>query len=247
MKAILLFVFLASASGSGAQPLDVASVLLITPRIKTRLGQDRALRSSSINVDTRVSPRTVTPTGTVFSPAQKALAGEIAEKSAAGFEVINCLSVRAQVSKSGAGVPFKYARIVAFFRLLARSQGTVENFSEPFVAFPPGDARRIAGFVSSRGVTLRSADPGENGGRPRTLSRALLERDLKRTGSSAFESFAYAGFVLAQPFVRPADYEFQETSQGVVIDVETGPRLTWKREGGRLFLRKLEYTQKTKR
>lgn len=245
---LLLLVFLASASGAGAQFFaDKTGVLVLTPRIKIALFSQRTLDASNINVDTNDLTRTVTLSGAVTSPEQKSLAKGIAQKSATGYEVRDHLVVRIQAIKFQTGVPLKYRRVAAFFELLGRSQGKARNFGEPLIAFPHSDARRIAGFVSRRGVTLRSADPGENGGRPRTLSRALLERDLKRTGGSAFESFARAGYILSQPSVRTSDLEFRETPQGVIIDVQTGPRLTWVREGGRLFLRKLEYTQKTTR
>lgn len=63
----------------------------ITPRVKTALVNNAALRGTILNVDTTDS--TVTISGSVQTSAQKALAAAIARKNAAGYKIINRLRV----------------------------------------------------------------------------------------------------------------------------------------------------------
>ncbi|BCM93033.1 hypothetical protein IAD21_04920 [Abditibacteriota bacterium] len=141
-----------------------------------------------------------------------------------------------------AGVPAKYGRTVQFLQLLAKSQGRSDGttFRERKTSFP--DVNRLVSFISARGVTI--IDVNENGGKSLVLSRTQLGRDLKRIGSSAFDSFAYVGYIFAMPYAPYAQYSrltCQPTRTGVIIEMPNGHRLTWQREGGHLQLRKLEY------
>jgi len=159
------------------------------------------------------------------------------------FLARNCSPRQAQIKKrppalSNREAPAKYRRVVEFLHLLGASQRRREGeaFGARKIAFPNVD--HLVSFVSARGLTI--VDVGENGGRPLELSRERLRRDLKRTGSSAFDSFAYAGYLAASPSALDAKLRFQATRKGVVVRVQTSHRLTWVREGRRLQLCKVE-------
>ena len=66
---------------------------VITPKVKTALGANRALRGSQINVDTTSDNKTVVLRGTTTTKSQKELAGAIARKNAPGFRIVNQLVV----------------------------------------------------------------------------------------------------------------------------------------------------------
>ena len=70
-----------------------ANAAFVTPKVKTALGANAALRGSQINVDTTSDNKTVVLRGTVTSNAQKTLAEAIAQKYAPGFRVVNQLVV----------------------------------------------------------------------------------------------------------------------------------------------------------
>ncbi len=236
----LSLVLLFSASSVLAQDGGARNPLItLTPRVKTALGANQALRGSSINVDTELKTHTVTLTGVVLSAPQKALAGAIARRQAGTFQVRNRLLVRAEQSDFKPTVPLKYERTLHFLQLLAKSQGRSDGttFRQRKTRFP--DVKRLMSFISARGVVV--VDVNENGGKPLVLSRARLERDLKRTGSSAFDSFAYVGYIFAMPYAQYSQLTSTPTRNGVVIEMPSGHRLTWEREGGRLQLRNLEY------
>ena len=249
MKPLLFLVALASASGAGAQSSAGETGLVLTPRIKTALFSEKTLDASNSAGNTDGLTRTLTLSGTVTSPEQKSLA-EAITRSAAGCEVRDHLVVRVQASAASpyslspaqniAGVPVKYRRAVQFLQLLARSQGRSQGqtFRERISAFPPGDVARILSFVSFRGVSILDVNESR---KPLVLSKARLGRDLTRTGSSAFDSFAYAGYIFAIPFVQYSKLSVHPNQSGVVIEMPSGHRFTWKREGERLQLRKIEY------
>lgn len=250
----LLLVLLAGASGAWVQSsAGKTGVLVLTPRIKIALFSQKTLDASNMDVDTDHLRRVVPLSGVVTSPAQKLLADAMAMKSAAGHEVHDQLAVHIQAragsspfslspAQNIAGVPAKYRRAAQFLQLLARSQKRGEGrFRERISAFPPADVARILSFVSSRGVSLFDVNESR---KPLVLSKAKLGRDLTRTGSSTFDSFAYAGYIFAVPLAQYSKLSARPLKDGVVIEMASGHRFTWKREGGRLQLRKLEYLQR---
>lgn len=84
----------AKVAVSPAPSLNFASrVTTITPRTKSALGANSALKGSMINVDAAPQNPLLTLSGTVKSEAQKQLAGAIARKNAPGFTVSNRLRV----------------------------------------------------------------------------------------------------------------------------------------------------------
>lgn len=138
-----------------------------------------------------------------------------------------------------AAVPLRYARTVQFLKLLAQSQGRKqsETFGERKVAFP--HVPRLMSFISARGVSV--VDVNENNGRPLVVSKTRLRGDLMRTGSSAFDSFAYAGYIFNMNYAQYSQLSCKPTRDGVVVEMPSGHRFTWARERGLLMLRKLEY------
>lgn len=62
-----------------------------TPDIKNAIAANGAMKGSNINVDTK--DKTVTLSGTVKSPAQKTMAGNVAKQKAAGFKIVNNLKI----------------------------------------------------------------------------------------------------------------------------------------------------------
>lgn len=74
---------------SGAKNLDDAAT--VTPMIKTAFGANAALKGSNINVST--TDKNVRLDGTVKTPAQKAMAGNIAKQKAPGYTIANNLKV----------------------------------------------------------------------------------------------------------------------------------------------------------
>ncbi len=244
-RALVLLALLSGASCSWAQEdaAPLSSPAMTTPRIKTALGAERGLNGSHIDVDTDLSAKTVTLTGSVGSASQRILAGVVARKQAGGYAVRNQLLVRnppISPAQKVAGVPARYGRAVGFLQLLARSQkrGQNETFGESKIAFPISDLKRLMSLVSARGITI--VDVNENNGRPLVLSRVTLQRDLKRTGSSAFDSFAYVGFIFALDYAQSSQLSSTPTRNGVVIEMASGHRFTWVRERRILRLRKLE-------
>lgn len=65
-----------------------------TGELKTALIADKRIDASNINVDTDEGKKTVTLRGTVPSEAQKVTAGEIATAKAAGYAVVNELTIK---------------------------------------------------------------------------------------------------------------------------------------------------------
>ena len=76
------------AMGS-AKNLDDATT--ITPMLKTAIGANAAMKGSNINVST--NDKTVMLDGSVKSPAQKTMAGNMAKQKAPGYKVMNNLKV----------------------------------------------------------------------------------------------------------------------------------------------------------
>lgn len=248
-RGVLLLTLLAFAWGSRAQNEVQVSV---TPRIKIALGSNWAMNGSNINVDSDLTAKCITLSGTVLTQAQKISAGAIARQNAPGFEVQNRLTVRVapravqtptvSPKQNVVGLPAKYERAVRLLQLLAHSQkrGATGTFDEHKIAFPASDLNRILGLVSARGVTI--VDINENHGRSLVVSRAILRRDLKRTGSSAFDSFAYVGYMFALNTAQGSPLSAMPSKSGVVVQMPGGHRFTWAFEGaGKLFLRKVEY------
>lgn len=238
MKSLL--VFLAVAAGAQAQsPGALTRILGITPRVMTALGQNRALSSSNIDVETIASPRLVTLRGTVLSAAQKTLAGAIAADNAAGYHVRNELLIQSKASAMQMGAAPQFKRAGEFLRVLAASQARSGADGERKVAFSARDVERISSFVSPGGLTIQDAN--ENGGRPLILSKERFKRDLKRTGSSVFDSFAFASSDIGVQSSVPIS--FRATPKGVVVASPSGLSFVWERQGAarRLFLRKLQY------
>ena len=77
-----------------AETIMVASVATMTPKIKTALGANAALRGSNINVDTSEEYNAVVLRGTVTSAAQKTLAESVAKKNSGGYRVANRLVIK---------------------------------------------------------------------------------------------------------------------------------------------------------
>ncbi len=226
-----------SASCAWAQitsPISVSGTL----RIKTALSEKgRAFYDSSIFVDEDNSSRTVTLSATVFSPVQKTPAGAMARQNALGFEVRNRLLIRAQTVAFQMDVPPQFQRAGELLRMLAASQARSGADGDHKTAFSARDVERIMSFVSLRGLSIEDAN--ENGGKPLVLSHEQLRRDLKRTGSSAFDSFAFAGGRMRLQVGVPVSS--RATSKGVTIGMPSGFWFIWEREGAarKLFLRKL--------
>ena len=80
-----------ATSGAIAGAGDAA---IYTPKIKTALGAEAALKGSKIDVDTLGAKRTIALRGTVTSAAQKTMAEAVAKKNApADFKVDNQLKM----------------------------------------------------------------------------------------------------------------------------------------------------------
>ncbi len=71
-----------------------ANAAVVTPRIKTALAANAALRGSQINVDTTLDNKTVVLRGTTKTKAQRDLAIAIARKSAPGFRIVDQLNLK---------------------------------------------------------------------------------------------------------------------------------------------------------
>ena len=65
-----------------------------TGEVKTALMADTRVDAGEINVDTDETAKTVTLNGTVKTEAQKTLAGEVATSKAAGYTIVNNLSIK---------------------------------------------------------------------------------------------------------------------------------------------------------
>jgi len=138
-----------------------------------------------------------------------------------------------------AGLPARYGRISRFLGVLGASQHERVNGVSEHNKVAIADVDQLVSFVSARGLFI--VDKSENGGRPRLLSRAILLRDLKRTGSSAYDSFTHAGLCAASIHSYKSQLYFRASGDAVLVFVLTGPmRLTWVREQNHLQLRKLE-------
>jgi len=70
---------------------DAASAALMTPKIKTALGQNASLAGSKIDVDSL--PEGITLSGTAKNATQKKVAGEIAKKNAPAYKINNNIRV----------------------------------------------------------------------------------------------------------------------------------------------------------
>ncbi len=82
------------AENAGTAIAGAGDALTYTPKIKTALGAQPALKGSSINVDTNGPKKVISLTGTVTSAAQKTMAEAIAKKNGPeGFTVENKLTM----------------------------------------------------------------------------------------------------------------------------------------------------------
>lgn len=79
-----------NAAGAMANAGEAAT---FTPKIKTALGANAALKGSNINVTTTGANNSISLTGSVKSAAQKTMAGAIAKKNAPGYTINNQLKV----------------------------------------------------------------------------------------------------------------------------------------------------------
>ena len=80
-------------ASTGNALTNLADAATMTPKIKTALGANAALKGSKINVDTLGSKDTIALRGTVTSAAQKSLAESIAKKNAPGYKIANQLTM----------------------------------------------------------------------------------------------------------------------------------------------------------
>ena len=80
-------------AATGSALGNLADAATLTPKIKTALGANAAMRGSNINVDTLGSKDTIALRGTVTSAAQKTLAESIAKKNAPGYKIANQLTM----------------------------------------------------------------------------------------------------------------------------------------------------------
>jgi len=69
-----------------------------TVDVKTALMADKGVDASHIDVDTDAATKTVTLKGSVPSQAQKVKAGQIAHEKAAGYKIVNQLTVSGRPS-----------------------------------------------------------------------------------------------------------------------------------------------------
>lgn len=81
----------ADAAASAGATLDAAAQ---TAQVKTALTADTRVDASDINVDTNKDSMTLTLKGTVPADAQRAIAADIATKAAAGYKIVNDLTVK---------------------------------------------------------------------------------------------------------------------------------------------------------
>lgn len=82
-----------AVAGAGNAMSNMADAATMTPKVKTALGANPALKGSNINVDTMGSKDTISLNGTVTSEAQKKLAESIAKKNAPGYKIVNKLTM----------------------------------------------------------------------------------------------------------------------------------------------------------
>ena len=83
-----------NAIAKGADSVgDAAGALVLTPKIKTALGNNAAMKGSNINVDTLPDKTTIALRGTVTSAAQMKMAESMAKKMAPGYKVANQLKM----------------------------------------------------------------------------------------------------------------------------------------------------------
>lgn len=83
-----------AVSGAGKSLSNLADAATMTPKVKTALGANAALKGSDINVDTLGSKDSIALRGTVTSMAQKTLAESIAKKEAPDYKIINQLTMK---------------------------------------------------------------------------------------------------------------------------------------------------------
>lgn len=79
---------------AAASTSQAVSGALQTSEVKTALVADKRIDASNINVDTDEAKKTVTLKGTVPNLTQKATADEVATKKAAGYTIINDLTIK---------------------------------------------------------------------------------------------------------------------------------------------------------
>ncbi len=82
-----------SAEAAAATGAAVGGALE-TGQIKSAIMADKRVDASDINVDTDEAKKTVTLKGSVKTEAEKVIAGEIAATKAAGYTIVNDLTVR---------------------------------------------------------------------------------------------------------------------------------------------------------
>ena len=82
-----------AVTNTGNALSNLADAATMTPKVKTALGANAALKGSNINVDTLGSKDTIALRGTVTSMAQKSLAESIAKKNAPGYKIANQLKM----------------------------------------------------------------------------------------------------------------------------------------------------------
>lgn len=86
-----------AVAGTGSAITNLGDAMTYTPKIKTALGANAAMKGSNVNVDTLGSKDSIALHGTVTSKAQKTLAENIAKQNAKGFKIINQLVVKGKM------------------------------------------------------------------------------------------------------------------------------------------------------
>jgi hypothetical protein len=105
---------------------------------------------------------------------------------------------------------------------------------------PTIDPAAVLAVVSDSGLTLNDTNLEESA--TVQLSRRQIESQLARRRGRAFTSLVHLGYIYSQPYPQYSKLTFTRRSDVLEASVANWYRLGFVREGGRLRLRRVDYT-----
>jgi hypothetical protein len=105
---------------------------------------------------------------------------------------------------------------------------------------PTFDPAAVLAVVSDSGLTLHDTNLKESA--TVQLSRQQVESQLARRRGRAFTSLVHLGYLYSQPYPQYSKLTFTRRTDVLEASVADWYRLRFVREGGRLRLRRVDYT-----
>ena len=134
-------------------------------------------------------------------------------------------------------VPLKHEKAFRFLELLRWPKAPSDAF-DPTHA-PKWDVKKLISYIPADGVTFSDVNGYMVGHVPKGQIRAQLE---KREGR-VFANFSHLSHIYSIPYKQYSELHFEDTRNGVTIDVGGWYQITFRYVAGKPYLSKWHYGQ----